>query len=283
MRPADLPSVQQLGARKPHGHKMRYMAGCRCRKCRAANAAYEQELTKNRRLHGPNDLVATTRVYRHLKYLQQFGMGHKTVARHAKVGKTVLAEILWYGKKLMRRRAEMRVLAVQSTLDTLPRNRNIPAVDTITKIRHLIRWGYPKALINRDALGLQGAGLQIHSLKGKTGTVTVKSAVKIRDFFARVETIRRLWVQAHGPIPRGQYVYWKKGRSRCTLRVLELRPFSTGYNYHYLYPPNLKSAIKLSHQIKMRLSKGRRSDDKNEKHDGRSTRSSFCHSGSTPG
>src|SRR5882724_1444210 len=171
MRPTDLPPVKQLAGNKRHGHKM----------------------NENRRLHGPNDLVPTDRVRQHLRYLQGFGMGHKTVAKHAGMAKTVLAEILWYGKKQMRRRGEARVLAIQPTLDTLPRNVKIPAAETIAKIQRLIRWGYPKSLINRDGLGLESVGLQVHSLKGKTPAVTVKTAVKIRDFFAKVETIRRVW------------------------------------------------------------------------------------------
>jgi hypothetical protein len=279
VRPSDLPSVEKLSSNKRHGHKMRYMAGCRCWRCRAANTAYEQQLNENRLRYGPNDLVTTDRVRQHLKFLQQFGMGHKTVAKHARVGKTVLAEILWYGKQQMRRRSETRVLAVQPTLDTLPRNRNVPASETVAKIRQLVRWGYPKALVNRDALGLDGFGLQIPSLEGKTSTVTVKTAVKIRDYFARIEAIRRLWEQAYGPIPRGHFVYWKKGRSRCALQVLELRPVSRGYKYHYLYPPELKSAIRLSNQLK-RAYRKRRND---EKHNGRPPQPSICHAGGIAG
>lgn len=272
VRPSDLPSVEKLSSNKRHGHKMRYMAGCRCWRCRAANSAYEQKLTENRRRYGPNDLVSTDRVYRHLKYLQQFGMGHKTVGRHAGVGKTVLAEILWYGKKQMRRRSEARVLAVLPTLDTLPRNRQIPAADTLTKIQQLIRWGYPKALISRDGLGLSTIGLQIRSLSGKSAVVAVKTAVRIRNFFNKIETIRRLWERAYGPIPRGHFVYWKKNRSRCTLKVLELRPRSVGYKYYYLYPPELKSVIKLANQLKRACQKRNY-----EKHHGRPPQPSVRH------
>lgn len=52
-RPSDLPSAEQLAAYKPHGHKMRYMAGCRCWRCRAGNAAYEHRLDENRRRMAP--------------------------------------------------------------------------------------------------------------------------------------------------------------------------------------------------------------------------------------
>jgi len=250
MRPTDLPPVKQLADNKRHGHKMRYMAGCRCWRCRAGNAAYEQKMNENRRLHGPNDLAPTDRVRQHLRYLQRFGMGHKTVAKHAGVGKTVLAKILWYGKKQMRRRSEARVLAVHPTLDTLPRNVKVPAVETIAKIQGLIRWGYPKSLINRDGLGLESVGMQVHSLKGKTLVVTVKTAVRIRDFFAKVETIRRVWQERRGGIPRGQFVYWKGSRRVSSLGALELQPVSRAYAYHYVYPADLKATIRLANQLK---------------------------------
>jgi hypothetical protein len=205
-------------------------------------------------------------VRQHLKYLQQFGMGHKTVAKHAGMGKTVLAEILWYGKEQMRRRSEARVLAVQPTLETLPRNVKIPSSETVAKIQQLIRWGYPKSLINRDGLGLKSVGMQIRSLQGKTATVSVKNAVKIRDLFTRIATIRRVWEERHGPIPRGHFVYWKKGRRRCTPEQLELRRVSRGYNFHYIYPPDLKAAILASNKLR----RAYRKRGRDEKHDGRS-------------
>jgi hypothetical protein len=261
MRPSDLPPVHQLARNRRHGHKMRYMAGCRCWRCRAANAAYEHKLEQNRLLYGPNDLVPTDPVRRHLRHLQQFGMGHKTVAKHARLGKTVLAEILWYGKQRMRRRAAARVLAVQPTLDTLPRNVKIQATETVAKIRQLVCWGYPKSLINRDGLGLHSVGLQVHALCGKTGTVAVKTAVKIRDFFTKVETIRRLWEERQGPIPRGYFVYWKKDKRSCSFNNLELQHVSRGYNYHYIYPPELKAAIHLTNKLKRTYRKRRRDEE----------------------
>jgi hypothetical protein len=273
MRPADLPPVQQLATNKPHGHKMRYMAGCRCWRCRAGNAAYERQLNEKRRLFGPNDLVSTDRVRQHLRYLQQFGMGHKTVAKHALTGKTVLAEILWYSKKQMRRRNEARVLAVQPTLDTLPRNVRIPATETVAKIRQLVLWGYPKALINRDGLGLHTGGMQIHALRGRTATVSVKTAVKVRDFFAKIEAIRHRWEEWHGPIPRDHFVYGKRSKRGWETKHLELRPVSRAYKYYYIYPPDLKAAINLANQ----LTRACRKRTRNEEHHGRSTQSSIRH------
>lgn len=246
MRPADLRSAEELARKRPHGHKMRYMAGCRCKRCRKGNAAYDRQLRLNREQFGPNDLVSTREVRQHLENLQTYGIGHKTVAKHARVAKTVLAEILWYGKKQMRRRSARRVLAVQPTIDTLPKNAKVPADVTVAKIQQLIEWGYPKSLINKDGLGLHTCGLQIPSLEGKTKMVAAKTAVKIRNFFAAIETIRASWKVKRGVIPRNHYVYWKRRASG----PLELRPFSRAYTYHYLYAPEFKAAIRACNRLK---------------------------------
>jgi hypothetical protein len=177
-------------------------------------------------------------------------MGVKTVAKHARVSKTGLAEIVWYGKKLMRRRSEARVLAVQPTLDTLPRHLNIPAAETLSKIEQLIRWGYPKSLISQHGMGAATVGLQIRSLNGKIPTVTVKTAVKIRDFFAEIEGIRRAWQERRGAIPRGHFVYWKRSKRSCRIQELELQPFARTYNYNYIYPPELKEVMRLANKLK---------------------------------
>lgn len=278
-RPHDLPPIEKLTQNKPHGHKLRYVAGCRCWRCRRGNAAYNRKLEENRRRYGPNDLVPTDRAREHLRYLQQFGMGHKTVARHAGLAKTVLAEILWYGKKHMRRRSEARVLAIHPTLDMLPRQVKVPAEETVAKIRQLIRWGYPKSLINRDGLGLQSVGMQVHSLRGKTNVVAVKTAVKIRDFFTKIQNIREIWQARRGVIPRGHFVYWKKDRRGTRLKDLELLPLSRGYAYHYLYPAELKAAIRLANQLKRTYQKRIR----DEKHSRRSTQSPVRHAGGLAG
>jgi len=186
VRPDDLPSAKELGARKPHGHKMRYMAGCRCWRCRAGNSAYERKMKRDRRLYGPNDLVPSDKVRAHLKELQRFGMGHKTVAKHAGVGKTVLAEILWYGKEHVRRRTERKILCIRANTNTLPKNTHIPAKETLRLIRRLLSEGISKRRINHDALGNRSDGLQIRALYGRSRVVEVKTALKIRAYFRRI-------------------------------------------------------------------------------------------------
>lgn len=272
-RPPDLPPASVLGLRHKHGTKMRYLAGCRCRRCRAGNARYEQKLNLARKLYGPNDLVSSERVLAHLRYLKTFGMGHKTVAKHAHVSKTALAEMIWYGRQHVRRRSENRILAVQPTLDTLPRSVNIPAKETVEKIKQLTLWGYPKSLITRDGLGNESMVLQVNQTVSRT--TTVRTAVCIRDFYNLVITMRCTW-QKKWPIPPRHYVYWKSGRRPeiPTIRSLVLRPFARSYDYHSLWPKELREVSRLKRQIRNQIRERR---IENEKHFDGSARHAVRH------
>jgi hypothetical protein len=197
-------------------------------------------------------LVSSDRVRTHIIYLRSFGMGPKTIAKHARVAKTSLREILYDGRQHVRRRNEARILAVQPSLDTLPRNVNVPAKDTLDTIRQLIEWGYPKALISRDALHNDAPAMQVN--KTRSPNTTVRTAIAIRDFFALIVTMRRIWQEKRGSIPPRQYVYWKARRGRRpiapTMNSLELRKFAVTYDYNYLWPKELKEVSALNRKLR---------------------------------
>jgi hypothetical protein len=249
---------------------MRYLAGCRCWRCRRGNRLYKDKLANNVMLFGPNDLVPTDRVRSFLLDMQKLGIGYKTVAKQVGLGKTSLGRLVWGGhegrKLFMRRRKEAQVLSYRPTLDTVPRNLNIDPADTLNKLRWLIAWGYPASLISHEALGNRSGGLQIRSLRGKPMPVIARTAIRVRDFFAGIEALRAVWQARRGPIPRHQYVYWKDGTTGCTVRQMELRPFAKAHDYHYRYSPELKEAIRLANQLKHTY----REKAKNEKHNRRS-------------
>jgi hypothetical protein len=205
-------------------------------------------------LYGPNDLVSSSRVLAHLRYLQNFGIGHKTVAKHARVAKTGLAEIIWYGKQHIRRRSETRILAIKPSIDTLPRNVNIPAKETLARINQLTRWGYTKTTITRDGLGNASGGLQagLRAIKGKTSATTVRTAVNIQKFYDLIVSMRSVW-QARRGIPRRHYVYWKSRRGRKappTAGRLKLFPFAVTYDYNNVWPKELKEASSLHNKLR---------------------------------
>ena len=56
-RPSTLRSAVELAAGKPHGTRIRYVGGCRCLPCRAANSRYESERQAARKLGDWNGLV----------------------------------------------------------------------------------------------------------------------------------------------------------------------------------------------------------------------------------
>jgi hypothetical protein len=206
-----------------------------------------------------------------LRYLQKFGIGHKTVANRAHVAKTGLAEIIWYRKKQLRRRAESRILAIQPTIENMPISEVLPAGETLARLKQLtIIWGYPKQLINRDAMKSAGCGLQIRSLDGETPNVTVKTALKIRTFFELVIAMRDVWQRERGAIPARHYVYWKRRRGRPptkpTIARLELRPFARTYDRTYVYPQELKDVISIARQLKKQI--GRKVRDAKEQNVG---------------
>ena len=185
------------------------------------------------------------------------------------VAKTSLAEIIWYGRQHVRRRSEARILAIQPSLDTLPRHVNIPAGDTVGRIQQLMRWGYAKSLISRDALGNKSVGLQIRALRGTLATTTVRTAVNIRDFYALIVEMRRVWQEGRGAIPKRQYVYWKSELGRRpagpTANKLELRPFALTYDYNVIWPKELREVSALNNRLRKLYRAKRREENENEK------------------
>ncbi|HLZ49253.1 MAG TPA: hypothetical protein VKP61_00745 [Candidatus Acidoferrum sp.] len=284
MRPHDLPTREQLGRRRPHGHMLRYLAGCRCSRCRRGNRLYKKKLDANKRRFGPNDLIPVDRVRAFLLDMQKQGIGYKTIAKAVGIGKTGLGILIWPGKEtknFIRRRTAAKVLSYVPTLDNLPKSNCVPAEETVSRIRQLEHWGHPRTLIVHEALKNASDGLQIHAAHGKGKfVVMVRTAIRIRDFFDQVVAMRDFWQEKRGPIPRRHYVYWKEGSFGTTIRSLELRPFSVTYDYHYLYPAELKEVMALTNRVKRAYRERARNA---KKHDDRSSQSPVLRTRGTGG
>jgi hypothetical protein len=271
MRPVDLPSVAELAKKNPHGRFIKYLAGCRCWRCVKCEADYMVELERRHRTEGRNNLVPVDRVRAFLLEMQKRGIGYMTIARHVGVGKTKLGELLWPPRvgapQWIRAQKERKVLSYVPTLDTIPRRALVPAGDTVTKLRQLLEWGITKTDIGHDGFGVKNP-FQVHALEGKGTTVKASVAIRVRDYYAKIEKIRSIWLSAHGSIPPRHYVYWKRrknGRHDFLLKHLELRTFAVGWDYHYRYSAELKAVIKLKNKIQKAYRKVNR--DKNQKHD----------------
>lgn len=62
MRPPSLAPAHVLAATKQHGTRIRYMGGCRCLPCRAANSRYECERQARRNLGLANGRELSSRL-----------------------------------------------------------------------------------------------------------------------------------------------------------------------------------------------------------------------------
>jgi hypothetical protein len=157
-RPKDLPSIEILASKKPHGDRVRYMGGCRCVPCRAANSRYECRRAELRRCGLANGIVSARRTRQRLITLGRQGIGYKTVARAAGVSRTVVAKIRFGQRTQIRAMTEKRILDLGANL--IPASRLEDARPAWRKIHWLIENGFTKAEIARR-LGKTTPALQI--------------------------------------------------------------------------------------------------------------------------
>ena len=71
--------IHEIAARHPHGHRMRYVAGCRCEDCRAANSAREREYDLRRKAGESNPIVSADLARAHILALAEAGVGLASV------------------------------------------------------------------------------------------------------------------------------------------------------------------------------------------------------------
>lgn len=160
-------STSNLAARHPHGDRVKYVAGCRCERCREANTLYESARKQARARGDWNGLVTADAARAHLKLLQAEGLGRRTVAEAAGVGETVLQEIVACTKQRIRARTSRRILAV--TTGARADASLVPATKVWRLIRDLYRQGFTEGDI-ATRLGYARPYLQIG--KGRVLAIT---------------------------------------------------------------------------------------------------------------
>lgn len=178
MRPSDLPPVAELAADKPHGNRIRYMSGCKCMLCRAANSRYETDRARARRAGDWNGLVPADRARRHLRKLAGAGVGKRSVAEAGDVPVSIIDGIRSGRKRQIRARTERSILSV--TREALAAGQLVDARPTWVRIRRLLREGFTRAELARR-LGYRSPALQF-----RRDTIRLMSAVKIERFYNRI-------------------------------------------------------------------------------------------------
>lgn len=175
-----LAPVQDLGARHPHGVRVRYMAGCRCLKCRMANSNYETERARARKAGDWNGIVDATPARQHIRKLSRQGVGYKLVAEAADLPTSIVFGIRTGDRPRARARTVRKILEVSTACrgdSTL-----ISAKPTWRRIEILLEEGYTKAALAK-MLGYDRPALQIGRER-----VTVRNAAKVERLYQRLMT-----------------------------------------------------------------------------------------------
>jgi hypothetical protein len=178
-----LRSATELAADKPHGTRIRYMGGCKCDECRAANTNYEKERAIARKNGEANGLVSTELVRKHMLKLSKKGIGYKSVGDITDLSKTVLFAIYSGNKKQCRAMTAKKILGV--TPDMAADGAYICAKKSWKKINDLLAQGYSKVSI-AEGIG-QTRALQLGKAK-----ITARHAA----------TIDALYEKLNGKLPK---------------------------------------------------------------------------------
>lgn len=153
-----LKPASELAINKPHGHRVKYLGGCRCLPCRAAASRYESERRERKKAGDSNELVDTKPVVAHLRELSRKGVGYKAACEAARVGKSSVAMAMNGKRKRMRARHARAILAVTPEV-AIRDGAIIDARPTLNLIRWLQNEGFSKAEIARR-LGFNKPAIQ---------------------------------------------------------------------------------------------------------------------------
>ncbi|MES1977332.1 MAG: hypothetical protein V4451_04805 [Pseudomonadota bacterium] len=172
--------VSELGAHRPHGDRLRYLAGCKCFDCRRANSAYETARAAARKAGDWNGFVPAEKARLHLAALSAVNVGRRAVGHVADVGDTVLMDIISGRKKQIRARTERKILAV--TAAAASDGALIPAKPSWKLLNELIHDGWPKAELARQ-LGYKAPALQFRKTQ-----ITVRNAYDVEQLHAKLRS-----------------------------------------------------------------------------------------------
>lgn len=136
---------------QPHGTRFRYLGGCRCVRCRVANADYSRRYRADRE-DGQLTEVFARKARRHLLALERSDMTLEAISSACGLGRLLLRGIRSRRVKKIRRRQELAILAVHpdSEVDAAI----VPAGPTWEKLRELESEGFTKSELARR-LGLK--------------------------------------------------------------------------------------------------------------------------------
>lgn len=173
--------LAELAAARPHGDRIRYMAGCRCADCRRANTDYEKARALARKQGDWNGIVAATEARDHLLALSKAGVGRPTVSDVTGISDSVLWRVVSGEKQTIRARTARAILAV--TAAAAADGAYIDATPTWKLITRLLEVGYSKSFIAAQ-LGKATGALQLGRRR-----LTARNAFEVERLHDRLRHI----------------------------------------------------------------------------------------------
>lgn len=153
LRPAS-----ELGASRPHGDRLRYMAGCKCFKCRRANSDYERQRQVARAAGDWNGIVDAAPARKHMMKLSRAGVGRRAIQAVTDVGDTTLQDIRSGRKRRIRARTARKILAVTPAVRA--DHSIVPAGKAWRLLDELLEEGFTKAELARR-MGMGRPAIQL--------------------------------------------------------------------------------------------------------------------------
>jgi hypothetical protein len=180
LRSRGLRPAQDLAADKPHGVRLRYIAGCRCALCRKANSRYENERQQARRAGDWNGIVSADSAREHMLKLSRQGVGRRAIQAVTDIADTILQEVRSGRRTRIRARTARKILAVDKAMAS--DHALVPAGRTRRRIALLLEEGYTEAFLAKE-LGYATARLQFPK-----DQITVRNAERVRALYVRLTT-----------------------------------------------------------------------------------------------
>jgi hypothetical protein len=180
MRPCDMTSAETLSERHPHGTRVRYVTGCKCMLCRAANSRYETERAAARANGDWNGLVPAFMARKHLLKLSRCGIGRDSVAAASGVSVTVICEIKARKKQNIRMRTHRALLAVDRT--ALTAGTLVKAGPVWAQLNRLVREGFTQSELARRL----GSSAKVPALQIRGDVVTAQTAMRVERLHAKI-------------------------------------------------------------------------------------------------
>lgn len=171
-----LRTAKELAAERPHGDRLKYMSGCRCVPCRAANSRYETERSAARRRGEWNGFIDASEASRHLQRLSDKGIGRDTVNDLTGIAVSTIDKVRTGKQAHIRAMNAKAILSISPDL-VITDAQLVSAKPAWTMIKWMLREGFSKAEISRR-LGNKTGALQLNK-----HLITARNAAKIQKLY----------------------------------------------------------------------------------------------------